>query len=359
MKAIFFFLSMFALLTQELIGCTGVQLKAEDGTSISGRTVEFGSNIEMSVALIPRNYQFVGNIPKGKGMGYQSKYASIGIYCFEEQVLMDGINEKGLVAAAFYFPGYADYEAVNQSNAHQAVSPVEFPNWILTQFATVAEVKEALSSVIIAPTVSKSWGTTPPPMHYIVYDTTGASLVIEPLKGKLVQHDNPIGVFTNSPTFEWHLTNLRNSINLNVYNVDPISLKGLELAPFGQGSGLVGLPGDFTPTSRFVRATFFSAAALPSKTPEDAVFETFHILNQFDIPAGVVREKEKKGFSYDSTLLTSVKDPKSLRYYYRSYNDQAIRYLDLNQFDLNSESILHMKVEGKQTALDISKSLFR
>lgn len=356
-KIVISFLLILILFSEEILACTGIRLKAEDGGVVSGRTVEFGSDIEMSIAVIPRHYRFVGNVPKGKGMPYQSKYAAIGIYCFDEQVLMDGINEKGLVAAAFYFPGYAEYANITQANISQALSPVEFPNWILTQFATIAEVKAALKSVVIAPTIIQSWGETPPPMHYIVYDAAGESLVIEPLNGTLVLYDNPIGVFTNSPAFDWHLTNLCNYINLSVYNVDSILLQGLELAPFGQGSGLVGLPGDFTPPSRFIRAAIFSTSSISIKRAEEAVSQAFHILNQFDIPAGAVREKEKTGFSYDSTLLTSVKDPSSLRYYYRSYNDQAIRYIDLNQFDPNSTSIHHRKVNGSQKALDVSALL--
>lgn len=354
---ILFFLVLLCGLVNEVFGCTGLLLTSEDKTPVSGRTVEFGSDIEMSLAVIPRNYTFTGVTPQGNGLKYTAKYGAAGIYCFDQQVLMDGINEKGLVAAAFYFPGYASYATITKQNQSKALSPVEFPNWILTQFSTIEEVKAALSSVVIAPTVFKSWGTTPPPMHYIVYDSSGKSLVIEPLNGTLVHHENPLGTFTNSPTFDWHLTNLRNFINLSIYNVDPTTIRDLQLAPFGQGSGLVGLPGDFTPPSRFVRAALFSSAALPTQTSEQAVFETFHLLNQFDIPVAAVREKETKGFSYDSTLLTSVKDPKTLRYYYRSYADQTMRYIELSQFDLTSKKIYSAKVSGVQTAEDSSSGL--
>jgi len=341
----------------KLTACTGILLKAEDESIVTGRTVEFGTNLDMSVAVIPRNFKFVGKIPNGNGMAYKSKYAAAGIYCFSDKVLMDGINEKGLVAAAFYFPGYAKYADITTENRAKALSPVDFPNWILTQFATIEEVKAALQSIVIAPTILNDWGAQPPPMHYIVYDKQGKSIVIEPVHGTLVVHENVLGVITNSPTFDWQLTNLINYVNLTPFNVDPIHLRGLTLEPFGQGSGMGGLPGDFTPTSRFVRAAFFSVAAVSSKDSEGSVNQAFHVLNQFDIPLGTVRQKEQGKTEYDYTLLTSVKNPQALRYYYRSYDDQTVRFIDLKQFDLDAKTIKDMKVEGKQKNLDISSLL--
>jgi choloylglycine hydrolase len=270
---------------------------------------------------------------------------------------MDGINEKGLVAAAFYFPGYASYTPVTSSNQSKALSPVEFPNWILTQFATLDEVKAALDSVIIAPTVIKEWGPTPAPFHYIVYDSKGDSLVIEPLNEKLVVYENKLGTFTNSPTFDWHMTNLRNFINLTPFNVDPITLRGVELEPFGQGSGMVGLPGDFTPPSRFVRAAIFSSTAEPSKNATELVDQTFHILNQFDIPIGAARAVSGKETHTDYTMLTSVKDPESLGYFFRTYDNQNIQWIDLKKMDLNAKSIKSLSTKGGQTATNISSSL--
>lgn len=352
-----FFLGVLGFLNP-LLACTGLLITAKDGSIVTGRTVEFGVPIEMTVAVVPRGLNFVGKTPSGDGLKYQSKYAAVGAYCFDEQVLMDGMNEKGLVAASFYFPGYASYASINDSNQNQALSPVEFPHWILTQFATVDEVKAGLQSVVIAPTVSKAWGSVPAPFHYIVYDKTGKSIVIEPLNGSLVVYDNPIGVMTNSPTFDWHLTHLRSFINLTPVNKAPITLRGLELAPFGQGSGLVGLPGDFTPPSRFVRASIFSCSAIPVERSEASVYQTFHILNQFDIPYGVARQNGGGATHYDYTMATTVKDPQTLKYYYKSYEDQTIYHVDLNQFDLKAKKIKKLKLGKKnQESINASKML--
>ena len=356
-KLVFFSAIAAMSLSCALEACTGIRLTAKDGASVSGRTVEFGTVIDMSAAVIPRNYTFTGKTPKGDGLVYTAKYAAVGIYCFQDQVLMDGMNEKGLTAAAFYFPGFAGYTPVTEDNQKKALSPVEFPNWILTQFATLDEVKAALNSVVIAPTVIEGWGPIPAPFHYIIYDKQGNSLVIEPIDGKLKIHENKIGAFTNSPAFDWHMENLRNFINLTPFNADPITLRGVKLAPFGQGSGMVGIPGDFTPPSRFVRAAIFSSTAEPAKNSEKLVGQAFHILNQFDIPLGAARGKENGQVETDYTLLTSVKDPNSLKYYFKSYEDQTIRWVGLNEMNLNAAAIKSIGTTGEETTLNISPSL--
>lgn len=348
---------LFFIWTAAVEGCTGIKIVAQDGSNVHGRTLEFGMKVDTYSAVVPRGYSFVGMTPEGKGLPYQAKYASLGIFCFDAKVLMDGINEKGLAVGAFYFPGYAEYTPMTAQNQSRALSPIEVPNWILTQFASLEEVKQGLAKIVIVPTVFPSWGSTPPPMHYIVYDQTGKSLVIEPIEGKLVVRDNPIGVFTNSPTFDWHMTNLRNFINLTPYNVAPKKIEGIEFAPFGQGSGMVGLPGDFTPPSRFVRAAIFSMSATPVASAKEAVFQTFHILNQFDIPLGVARAKENGVIHFDYTMITCVRDPQALQYYFKTYEDQSVKMVDLHRFDLEAKEILFFPTTSKEIVKDISSRL--
>ncbi len=337
--------------------CTGIKLVAKDGSIVHGRTLEFGLPIESSIAVIPRGYRFVGTTPKGPGLHYTAKHAIVGAVLFDDMAVLDGINEKGLAVGTFFFPGFAKYASITDQNKTQALSPSEFPHWILTQFATVDEVKNALQNVLIAPTLVNGWGNEPPPFHYIVYDQSGKCLVIEPLNGQLTTYDNPLGVFTNSPTFDWHLTHLRSFINLRSVNAPPLSIDGMTFAPFGQGSGLVGLPGDFTPPSRFVRAAIFSYTAIPSDRAEQAVFQAFHILNQFDIPVGAVRSLDEGTIHSDYTMVTCVRDPKALRYYFKTYEDQTIRVVDLSSFDLNAKTIKIMSTKGSEKIVDVSKLL--
>lgn len=360
MKRVFSIFSIcitYLLCPHNIEACTGIKLTSKDGSVIHGRTLEFGVEVDISAAIVPRGYSFKGTTPMGNGLSYTSKYGAVGAFAFGEPALMDGLNEKGLAVGTFYFPGYAGYTDVTADNQSRALSPVEFPNWILTQFENIDEVKAALPTVVIVPTITKGWGDAPAPFHYIVFDKSGKALVIEPINGRLVTYENQLGTFTNAPTFDWHMTNLRNFINLTPFNVKPVTLNGVALYPFGEGSGMVGMPGDFTPPSRFVRAAIFSTTALPSENAYESVFQMFHILNQFDIPVGVTRNKVGDVIYTDKTLMTCVRDPQGLNYYFKTYQDQTIKVISLRQFDLNAKALKTLNVTGQSKALDISSQL--
>ncbi len=343
--------------SKALFACTGIMLKAKDKNVVHGRTLEFAINVETSVAVIPRSYEFKGTSPTGSGLNYTSKYGAVGVMAFDNPALLDGINEKGLSVGTFYFPGFAGYSRATADNQKISLSPADFPNWLLTQFATIDEIKAAINSVIIVPTVLKGWGDESPPFHYIVYERDGKSLVIEPVNGKLTYFDNPLGVLTNSPGFEWHMIHLRNHINLTTFEAKPITFNGVTLSSLGMGSGMVGLPGDFTPPSRFVRAAVFAITAIQSETGEQAISQAFHILNQFDIPVGVIRE-ETNGVTYtDFTLLTAVRDPNQLKFYFKTFDDPTVKVVDLKTFDLNATTIKTTSMSGKAQAVDVSASI--
>jgi choloylglycine hydrolase len=136
--------------------------------------------------------------------------------------------------------------------------------------------------------------------------------------------------------------------------VPPVKIDGETFRQLGQGSGMLGLPGDFTPPSRFVRAAVFSATAIPSQTAEKGIEQVFHILNDFDIPVGVAREVSDGVVHTDYTLLTMARDPQSLRYYYKSYEDQTIRMVDLKKFDWQAKSVKLMSTKSDQPIVDMS-----
>lgn len=353
-----YLLAVLLFLSYPLMACTGLRLAAKDGSQVNGRTLEFGILVDLSMVVVPRGYSFTGTTNQGPGMAYQTKYGAVGAIAFDRMAVLDGLNEKGLAVGTFYFSTFAEYATINSENQSKALSPLEFPQWLLTQFANVEEVKAGLKDVVIAPVISKEWGSSPPPFHYIVYDKEGNSLVIEPLKGKLVTHDNKIGTFTNSPDFDWHMTNLRNYINLSLYNAKPLTIDNVTLEPISQGTGLLGLPGDFSSPSRFVRAAVFTAGAIPSANAQETAYQIFHILNQFDIPIGAAREKGPDGVVHsDYTQATTVKDPSSLKYYFKTYDNQSISFIDLNQFDLNANVIKKAGVSGKQDSQNVSSQI--
>lgn len=349
---------LFSISTAD--ACTGIKLKTKDGKTVSGRTLEFGVEVVTSLIAVPKNYQFVGKTNNGDGMKYISKYAMTGIITFTEMNIADGMNSAGLSCGAFYFPTIAEYTPLTKENQSKALSPIDFNNWVLAQFATVDELRKAIENneVVIVPTVLEGWGAEAPPFHYVVYDKSGNSIAIEPIGGKLVVFDNPIGVMTNSPSFDWHLTNLRNYVHLRPENTNTMTLNGEKYMQLGQGTGMYGIPGDFTPPSRFVRATAFSITALPSETSFDAIKDVFHILNNFDIPKGFSREVVKGVIYADYTQLTCARDPQTLRYYYKTYNNQTVKEFDLGAFDANSKQIMIISTEAdKQIFDDVTKKM--
>ncbi len=136
-------------------------------------------------------------------------------------------ERKGLTGGVLYFPDFAKYTDPADAKAEDSLAPWDVLTWALTNFATVAEVKEALSNISVVTVIQKNMGIAPP-LHYTLHDATGASIVIEPVDGKLKVYDNPLGVMTNSPSFDWHMTNLRNYVKLSPNNAKPVKSSGLK-----------------------------------------------------------------------------------------------------------------------------------
>jgi choloylglycine hydrolase len=339
--------------------CTGIRLKAADGGVVTGRTLEFGFFIPTDIVAIPRGQAFTSKTTIGPGLTWEGKYATVGAALQGSDYLIDGINEKGLAVGLFYFPTFASYAKTTSNNQPRSVAIIDFGAWLLTNFVTLDEVRAAVGpdGVAIAPTLAPGFPPEPQPVHFVVYDKTGASIVIEPLDGKLKVYDNPLGVITNSPNFDWHMVNLRNYVALNPRNVPPVTIDGTTIRQMGQGSGMLGLPGDFTPPSRFVRATVFSATAVPSKNAGEAVLQLFHILNNFDIPVGVAREEHDGVIHTDYTMLTTARDPQALKYYWKTYDDQTIRSVNLNAIESNAKAVLRVSTSGQQPVVDLTSTM--
>lgn len=336
------FLLAAALMTPAK-ACTSLLLGTSDGGFVYGRTMEFGFPLEAEAIVVPRRYAFRGAGSEGKptGKAWVSKYAATGMNAFGLPVIIDGLNEKGLAGGVLYFPGYAEYTAPARAEAAKSVAPWEFLTWVLTSFATVDEVKAALQGVEILDLSLSQLGTVPP-FHYVVHDAAGKSIVIEPTGGTLKVYDNPFGVMTNSPTFDWHLTNLKNYVKLTAKNVPPLEVGGQKISSLGEGSGWLGLPGDPTPPSRFVRALAFSLTSNPQPAGDASVRLVEHIMNNFDIPAGTIRDGREAA---DYTQWISVADLKSRRYYVKTYETPYLQMIDLPRFDPEAQAIVSAPVK--------------
>ncbi len=347
---------MVGILNTPANACTAIRLLADDGGVVVGRTMEFGFDVQSDVVVVPAGTELTSSLAdKSQGMRYTSKYGVVGANVLGMKVIVDGVNEKGLYVGVLYLPGYASYSDPDPNNASDALAPEDYGTWLLTNFSSVVEVKANFDKVVLVPNPIKEIGGESAPLHFLVHDSTGASVVIEPVEKKLKIYDNPLGALTNSPTFDWHITNLRNYINLTATNVPPVEVGGIKLAQFGEGSGLRGIPGDFTPPSRFVRAVAFSQSARKLPSAQETVPQVFHLMNAFDIPVGAVRAPHGKEIHYDYTIWTSAIDLKNLRWAFRTYEDQSIRSVDVRKALAKTGSKVNViEMESAQPIEDVS-----
>lgn len=325
--------------------CTSFLIKTKDGDPIYGRTMEFAVPLNSEIVVVPRGFAYEAATESGKGgWTWKAKYAATGMNVEDTPFIVDGMNEKGLTGGILYFPGYAGYVPADKADAEKAMGPWQFLSWALTNFATTAEVKAALANVQLAdfPLPFDVGGIKSLPLHYTLHDTEGNSIVIEPVDGVLKVYDNPLGVMTNSPGFDWHLTNLRNYVKLSPVNAPPLKVDGETIQSFGQGSGMLGVPGDPTPPSRFIRALGYSMSAEVQPDTDSGVRMAEHIVNNFDIPAGFVREG--KGVN-EITEWSTIADMTGKRYFFKTEDYQALREVDLDDFDLDAKEMVSIPID--------------
>lgn len=358
--ATFVVVAACTLAGQYLIACTGITLKAKDGAVVFGRTLEWGSfDLKSRVSIIPRGYEFTGHTPDGKpGMGWQGKYGIVGIDAVEKDMIVDGMNEKGLCVNVFYHPGFAEYQKYETAKATETMGPTDVGQYLLSTCATVGEVMAAVGKVRVVAVLEPALGI-PAPVHYIATEPSGKAVVIEYLKGELKLFDAPLGVITNAPGYDWHETNLRNYVNLSAVALPGKKIDDLDFRPLGGGSGMIGLPGDFTPPSRFVRAVAFAKSARPTNSGDEAVYELFRVLDSFNVPLGAAEgtgESKTQGMR-SSTIWTTAYDTKSKTLFYHTQHNRRVRKVELNKIDFNSiREIVRLPLdkEKKQDIEDVT-----
>ena len=324
--------------------CTSFIIKTTDGSPIYGRTMEWGAfDLHSELVLVPRNMPFTSELGAGKkGMSWKNKYGFVAINAVKKPFVTDGMNETGLTLGVLYFPGFAKYQSSKAGAEASTMNNVDLSAYILGQFKTVAEIKAALPKirVIYNEDLAKEFGA-PAPLHLVATDSTGASIVIEYEEGELHIYDNKIGVMTNAPSYDWHIMNLRNYPQLNPYGgPTPGHIGDVSLAPFGAGSGMLGLPGDVTPPSRFVRAVAYTSTTLPFDTIDKGINEASRILNNFDIPRGMVREGESaEKYHLNFTTWSTIGDIKGKRYFWWTEHNRRMRMVDLKKLNFAGNKI--------------------
>lgn len=310
--------------------CTSITMTTKDQPILLARTMDFAVVLDAEPTFIPRKKFIFDN---DDSYNRKNEYAFVGMarqVTNEQFVFADGLNEKGLSCAALYFSGYADYNSQDTTKTY-SFAPHDVVPFLLSTCSTIEEVTETMNHAQVEDIPLEFLGIVLP-LHWVVTDKTGASIVIEYTDKTLHIHQNEVGVMTNSPDYTWHTTNLRNYIGLQPAQKTEVHLKDMVLKPFGEGAGAFGLPGDFTPPSRFVRAAFLKACLPDTETELDSVTSMFHVLSNVDIPKGVVKTTQ----SFDYTQYTSIMVNSSLNYYYKTYNNQRIRCIQLENEDFDA-----------------------
>ena len=323
---------LYGLSAEEANACTGISLPAQDGSNVVARTVEWAATpMQCGYVVAPRKTKLQSFTPTGEnGLKYNAVYGYVGVYTEYEPFVVEGMNETGLSAGLFFFPGYGEYAPYNQAHNDKTLCDMQFVSWVLSQFSSIDEVKAAIKNVDLV-TLSNKIGS----VHWRIVQPDGRMVVMEIVGGVPQFYENILGVITNAPGFQWQMTNLNNYINLVPGSAPNNTIKqGITLQPLGHGSGMLGLPGDFTSPSRFIRATFFQTTAPTLETGFDAVIQAFHILNNFDIPIGSQHAKADipKGLP-SATQVTTASDQNALRFYYRTAWNSNIRCIDLKNVD--------------------------
>lgn len=340
--------------------CTGISLKSEDGAVIAARTVEWaaGDCHHDTLVLFPRNHAFTGLTPGGEnGLKWKGQQGFVSLTAYGQEYGPDGMNEAGLYVGMYYFPGFASFAAFDPAQVGQSLSVGDFMRWMLSSFKTVAEVRANLDKVRVVNVDDPRFGGAALTFHWKIADDSGACIVVEIVEGgKVKVYEAVLGVITNSPEYSWHLTNLRNYLGVTSVPREPLTLDGVKLSPLGGGSGLRGLPGDFTPPSRFVRAMVFTAAARPLPTAEDAVFEAFRLLDNFNISVGVTGGSGAIATDIISaTQITTASDLKNRVLYFHTMDNRQIQKLDLKKIDFTKieKQLIKQGAERKQAVREL------
>jgi choloylglycine hydrolase len=323
-----------AFISANTQACTDFRLTSKDGNVLVTRTLEFALDLKSNLRTSTRGRVFTNTAPDGKpGFTWKAKYGYVYLDGLNVDIAMDGMNEKGLSIEALYLPGFAGYQTVPAGQNANALPYIQTGNWILSNFATVDEVKAALSQVYIFNQAIPTLGNTVFPLHFAVYEASGKSIVIEIVNGKMNVYDNQLGLMTNSPTYNWHLTNLNNYAYLTPQNPTPVQDNGVMFASTGQGYGMIGLPGDISPSSRFIKIATLLRVVVPANNAADNLNLAQHIINNVDIPVGFAREPQNGNFTSDKTEWTVFKDLTNLVLYYRTYADTSLHSVSLSKLN--------------------------
>lgn len=324
------------------MGCTCFTWETDDHMHLLGRTYDQCGNLQGNrIAVIPRNYPLKLEINEKCPRYIQSRYAfgGMAVTGLASPVMVDGVNETGVMGGLLNYPGYATYDLVRDSK-HLNIHPGFLTGYLLSLCSSVEEIASVLPSLNLTAEPIFDQEMT---VHYIFSDRTGESIIIEPDADGLQIHRDTLGVMTNTPGYLWQQTNLYNYASVS--NILDSSRDFLELkcqgASVSSGGGF-GLPGDYSSPSRFVRMAVLKHYAVKGANEIDGVSRMFHQFSSVNIPEGIVLRPEDGGSqsanqSYDQTLCISVMCAESGTYYFSTCKNRRINAIRLLGLEGNPE----------------------
>lgn len=295
-----------------------------------GRTLDFEFLYPCEVVFTPREFPFDFRFSNS----LKNHYAILGMACVMDNypLYFDAVNEKGLCMAGLNFVGNAVYR--KETEGKENVASFEFIPYILSKCESVKEARCLLENINITDTAFKE-DLLPSQLHWIVADKE-ESVVVESIAKGVMVYPNPVGVLTNNPPFEYQLENLRKYNHLHAEQ-GAGATQEKEYSEFSRGTGAVGLPGDYTSKSRFVRAAFLCRNSHCGDTEVEGVNQFFHVLSGVSVPEGCcVTEKGE----YDKTLYASCMSTQKGIYYYKAYESQGVYAVDMKKGNIDGADLV-------------------
>ena len=318
--------------------CTAATYKT--GDFYFGRTLDYEHSYGEEIAVTPRNFPL-----RFRHMGTLDQHlAIIGMACVAEgyPLYFDGINEKGLAMAGLNFVGYADYKTPAEGKDN--VASFEFIPWILAQCESVSQAKECLGRINLTDTAFSQ--TLPPAqLHWIIADRQEA-ITVECVKEGIRVYPNPVGILTNNPPFDEQMFQLNNFMHLSPKTPDNHFSDKLPLHAYSRGMGAMGLPGDLSSQSRFVRGAFVKMNSVSGTSETESVSQFFHILGSVAQPRGCCDVGNGK---FETTIYTSCCNASKGIYYYTTYDNHQITAVNMHKEKLDDVFLVRYPlIQGEQ-----------
>lgn len=313
--------------------CTAITYQTKD--FYFGRNLDYEFSYGDEVTITPRNYLFHFREEQSQ----DTHYAMIGMAHVTENypLYYEAINEKGLAIAGLNFVGNAVYQKTKKGKAN--IAQFELIPWILGQCANVKEARKRIEQMNLLD-ISFNDKLPVAELHWIIADREEA-ITVEAVEEGIKIYQNPVGVLTNNPPFDKQLFALNNYMNLSAKEPENKFAKGLSLKVYSRGMGAIGLPGDLSSQSRFVRASFVKMNSVSGEGEKESVSQFFHILNSVEQQKGCCELKEGV---YEATIYTSCCNTEKGIYYYTTYNNHQITAIDMKKEDLEGKELIRYEV---------------